>query len=88
MIRINELQLPLGHTSEALRGAILARLKLAEPDLSNFTVFKRSYDARKKKVKSLSFTSLMRKFAAKHRCSLDLLTIATCDSHQTPGTTR
>lgn len=48
MIRINELQLPLGHPPEALRSAILARLKLGEPDLIDFTVFKRSYDARKK----------------------------------------
>jgi uncharacterized FAD-dependent dehydrogenase len=48
MIRINELQLPLGHPSAALRSAILARLKLGESDLIDFTVFKRSYDARKK----------------------------------------
>lgn len=48
MIRINELQLPLDHPAEAVRSAILARLKLADADLVDFTVFKRSYDARKK----------------------------------------
>ena len=48
MIRINELQLPLDHPPEALRRAILARLKIADADLTDFTVFKRSYDARKK----------------------------------------
>ncbi|MFO7704875.1 MAG: NAD(P)/FAD-dependent oxidoreductase [Halopseudomonas sp.] len=48
MIRINELPLPLGHPAEALRPAILARLKIADAELLDFTVFKRSYDARKK----------------------------------------
>lgn len=48
MIRITELQLPLDHPADALRTAILKRLKLADKDLLEFTVFKRSYDARKK----------------------------------------
>lgn len=48
MIRITELQLPLDHPQEALREAILNRLKIKEADLLDFTVFKRSYDARKK----------------------------------------
>ncbi|WP_417780967.1 NAD(P)/FAD-dependent oxidoreductase [Stutzerimonas xanthomarina] len=48
MIRINELQLPLDHPAEALRHAIVARLKINDAELLDFTVFKRSYDARKK----------------------------------------
>ncbi|MGM3389316.1 NAD(P)/FAD-dependent oxidoreductase [Stutzerimonas stutzeri] len=48
MIRINELQLPLDHPAEALRQAVVARLKIADPELLDFNVFKRSYDARKK----------------------------------------
>lgn len=48
MIRITELQLPLEHPPEALRAAIIKRLKLKDTDLLDFTVFKRSYDARKK----------------------------------------
>nr|WP_314582926.1 NAD(P)/FAD-dependent oxidoreductase [uncultured Pseudomonas sp.] len=48
MIRINELSLPLDHTPAELRQAILERLKLSDADLLDFTVFKRSYDARKK----------------------------------------
>ena len=48
MLRINELKLPLNHPEEALREAILARLGIAGDDLIGFTVFKRSYDARKK----------------------------------------
>ena len=48
MIRINELQLPLDHPAEALRQAIVTRLKISDTELLDFTVFKRSYDARKK----------------------------------------
>ena len=48
MIRINELQLPLDHPAEALRQAIVARLKIGDTELLDFSVFKRSYDARKK----------------------------------------
>jgi uncharacterized protein len=48
MIRINELQLPLDHPADALRPAIVARLKISDTQLLDFTVFKRSYDARKK----------------------------------------
>lgn len=48
MIRINELSLPLDHPEEALTQAILQRLKISATDLIRFTVFKRSYDARKK----------------------------------------
>jgi len=48
MIRITELQLPLDHPTEALRAAIVKRLKIKDTDLLDFTVFKRSYDARKK----------------------------------------
>lgn len=48
MIRITELALPLDHPVTALRKAIVARLKVRDEDLLDFTVFKRSYDARKK----------------------------------------
>ena len=48
MIRITELSLPLDHPADALRKAIVKRLKITDADLLDFTVFKRSYDARKK----------------------------------------
>ena len=48
MIRITELSLPLGHLEPALRAAIVARLNIPSGDLQAFTIFKRSYDARKK----------------------------------------
>ncbi|HBF50888.1 MAG TPA: hypothetical protein DDX04_11680 [Massilia sp.] len=48
MLRINELKLPLDHPDHALRDAILTRLGIEAIDLVDFTVYKRSYDARKK----------------------------------------
>jgi uncharacterized FAD-dependent dehydrogenase len=48
MLRLTELKLPLDHPPEALRAAILQRLELADDDLVSFSIFKRSYDARKK----------------------------------------
>ena len=48
MLRISDLKLPLNHPEPALREAILARLGIDNSELVDFTVFKRSYDARKK----------------------------------------
>jgi uncharacterized FAD-dependent dehydrogenase len=48
MLRLNEVKLPLNHTGDELPAAILARLDIPAADLLGFTVFKRSYDARKK----------------------------------------
>ena len=48
MIRITELSLPLDYPADALRKAIVKRLNINDADLLDFTVFKRSYDARRK----------------------------------------
>ncbi|MES2151502.1 MAG: NAD(P)/FAD-dependent oxidoreductase [Pseudomonadota bacterium] len=48
MLRINELKLPLNHAEGELQAALLARLGIGADELTGFTVFKRSYDARKK----------------------------------------
>ena len=56
MLRITELRLPLNHSPEALRAALLARLGLADDDLLDFSVFKRSFDARKKAAVVLIYT--------------------------------
>jgi uncharacterized FAD-dependent dehydrogenase len=48
MIRITELSLPLDADHPALRRAIVRRLQIDDADLLDFSVFKRSYDARKK----------------------------------------
>ena len=47
MLRISELRLPLDHSAEALPTALVQRLGISSADLTAFTVFKRSYDARK-----------------------------------------
>ncbi len=48
MIRITELPMPLGYAPAALRAAILKRLAIPAAELLDFTLFKRSHDARKK----------------------------------------
>jgi uncharacterized FAD-dependent dehydrogenase len=57
MIRITELRLPIDHPPEALEAAILKRLHLAPKDLNTFTVFKRSYDARKNVALAFIYTA-------------------------------
>jgi len=56
MLRLTEVQLPLDHAEAAIRAAILARLALADADLIDFSIFKRSYDARKKTAIVLIYT--------------------------------
>src|SRR6476469_5352337 len=48
MLRLTDLKLPLDHPEQALRKAILARLGIANDELTGFTVAKRSYDARRR----------------------------------------
>lgn len=48
MIRITGLSLPLDAGLPALRAALLRRLRINDTDLLGFSVFKRSYDARKR----------------------------------------
>ncbi|RMP00619.1 hypothetical protein ALP98_05293 [Pseudomonas viridiflava] len=48
MLRITELKLPIDHPEEDLRVALLQRLGIDSSELLDFTLFKRSYDARKK----------------------------------------
>ena len=56
MIRLTELRLPLEHAEDALRAAIVARLRIRDADLKAFTVFKRAPDARKKAAMVFSYT--------------------------------
>jgi uncharacterized protein len=56
MIRITELRLPLSHAEDALRPAVLARLKLADTELADIHVFRRGYDARKRTDIQLVYT--------------------------------
>ena len=56
MLRITELRLPLDHPADALRPAIVARLGVTDAALTDFSIFKRSYDARKKSAVQLIYT--------------------------------
>ena len=62
MLRINQLKLSVGHTQEQLRGKLLRTLHIKESELKQYTVKKRSLDARKKPdlyyVYSVSYTHL------------------------------
>ena len=55
MLRISEIQLPLDHPEADLRAAILARLGVADADLLSVSLFRRSYDARKKSAVTLTY---------------------------------
>ena len=48
MLRLNEVKLPLDHVEADLTAAVLARLSISADQLRGYTVFKRSYDARKR----------------------------------------
>ncbi len=56
MLRLTELRLPIDHPPEALLPAIAKRLGLAVADVVDFTVFKRSYDARKAALLTFIYT--------------------------------
>ncbi|HEX5632900.1 MAG TPA: hypothetical protein VFX50_06710, partial [Gemmatimonadales bacterium] len=56
MLRITELRLPLHHPADALRPAIARRLGVADADLLDVTVFKRSHDARRKSAVVFIYT--------------------------------
>lgn len=60
MIRLTELRLPLDHTPEALRAAVLQRLGLADADLLDLTIIRRGYDARKPRAIVFVYTLHLR----------------------------
>ncbi|MEG4225087.1 NAD(P)/FAD-dependent oxidoreductase [Microcoleus sp. N9_B2] len=48
MLRITEIKLPLDHPEDAIADSILKKLQIPPEELLSYTIFKRSYDARKK----------------------------------------
>ncbi|HAV75167.1 MULTISPECIES: NAD(P)/FAD-dependent oxidoreductase [unclassified Limnobacter] len=50
MIRLSELKLPLDHPEDALPALICSTLKISANQLKSFSIYKRSYDARKQKL--------------------------------------
>ncbi|NEP76430.1 NAD(P)/FAD-dependent oxidoreductase, partial [Okeania sp. SIO2G5] len=56
MLRLTNLKLPLDHSEQDLKAAILKKLRLPADALISHTVFKRSYDARKRGAIALVYT--------------------------------
>src|SRR5579883_937123 len=56
MLRLTDIKLPLDHGPEALKAAILKKLKLPADQLLDWQVFKRGHDARNKKAISYIYT--------------------------------
>jgi len=48
MLRVSEIKLPLDHGPDALKSALLKKLKVSAKELKGFAAFKRGVDARKK----------------------------------------
>ena len=48
MLRVSEIKLPLDHGADALKSALLKKLRVSAKELTSFAVFKRGVDARKK----------------------------------------
>jgi uncharacterized protein len=56
MLRLTDVQLPLDHPEADIGKAILALLGITENDLIGYSIFRRSYDARKKTAVMLIYT--------------------------------
>jgi uncharacterized protein len=48
MLRLSEIKLPLDHTEAELKASILKKLQILPEELVHYSIFKRSYDARKR----------------------------------------
>lgn len=56
MLRLTDIQLPLDHSDTAIKAAILQKLGIENEELIKVSIFKRSYDARKKTAIVLIYT--------------------------------
>ncbi len=56
MLRLTEVKLPLDHPEGEIRAAILRRLNIEPEDLVGYSIFRRSYDARKLSAIVLIYT--------------------------------
>ncbi len=94
MLRITEIKLPLGHAAPALKAAIAKKLDLGEADITDFTVFKRGTDARKRDAILFIYTidvlvrneaALLHKFKRDRQISLtpntDYQSVAQANQH-------
>ncbi|MEX0738922.1 MAG: FAD-dependent oxidoreductase [Pseudohongiella sp.] len=84
MIRLTEVVLPLDHPPEALRAAIVTRLQISDHELQAFTVFKRSYDARKKNSE-ITFVYIVHATLADDTVEAGVLQRLAADQHVRPA---
>jgi uncharacterized FAD-dependent dehydrogenase len=56
MLRLTEIKLPLGHSDDDIKAAILRRLNISDDELLSHVVFKRGTDARKHNAILYSYT--------------------------------
>ena len=56
MLRLTELKLRLDHSEHELKAAILKRLGIGANELAGYSIFRRSYDARKPSAITLTYT--------------------------------
>ena len=56
MLRLTEVKLPLDHPESGIKTAILKRLGIGANELAGYSVFRRSYDARKPSAITLIYT--------------------------------
>lgn len=50
MIRLSEIKLPIDHTEDDIKNAIVKTLKIANKDLIAYSIYKQSIDARKEEL--------------------------------------
>ena len=56
MLRLTDVKLPLDHAEDAIKVAIIKKLRIPANDLIGYSIFKRSYDARKRDAIALVYT--------------------------------
>lgn len=82
MIRLSELKLPLDHPEDALSELIHSTLKIKPEDVKSFSIYKRSYDARKQKLLLVYIVDVELDSA---RLEAQLLSKFTTNSHIRPA---
>jgi uncharacterized FAD-dependent dehydrogenase len=56
MLRLTDIKLPLDHTNDQLRAAIIERLDIDDGALLRYTIYRRAVDARKRSAISLTYS--------------------------------
>ena len=82
MIRLSELKLPLDHPEDALPALICSTLKIPANQFKSFSIYKRSYDARKQKLLLVYIVDVELESA---RLEAQLLAKFTTNSHIRPA---